>query len=87
MTVLGLKFGTYAVILYVCLGAIGLPVFQMFTGGFGIIVGPTGGYIIGFIPCAIAMGINLKQFGTTFIHAFTANIIGMIITLLSVQFD
>ena len=81
VTILGLKFGSYAVVLYVCLGAIGLPVFQMFTGGLGILVGPTGGYIIGFIPTAIVMGLYLKNFGTSLFHALIANLIGMIITL------
>ena len=82
VTILGLKFGSYAVILYVCLGAIGLPVFQMFTGGLGILVGPTGGYIIGFIPTAIVMGLYLKNFGTSLFHALIANLIGMIVTLI-----
>ncbi|MEK4229857.1 biotin transporter BioY [Solibacillus sp. FSL H8-0538] len=82
VTILGLKFGTYAVILYVCLGAFGLPVFQLFTGGFGILVGPTGGYILGFIPTALVIGLYLKWFGTTFKHAVIANLIGMFITLL-----
>lgn len=81
VTILGLKFGSYAVVLYVCLGAIGLPVFQMFTGGLGILVGPTGGYIIGFIPTAIVMGLYFKKFGTTLFHALIANLIGMIVTL------
>lgn len=81
VTILGLKFGSYAVVLYVCLGAIGLPVFQMFTGGLGILVGPTGGYIIGFIPTAIVMGLYFKKFGTTLFHALIANLIGMMITL------
>lgn len=81
VTILGLKFGSYAVVLYVCLGAIGLPVFQMFTGGLGILVGPTGGYIIGFIPTAIVMGLYFKKFGTTLFHALIANLIGMMVTL------
>lgn len=82
VTILGMKFGTFAVVLYVCLGAIGLPVFQMFTGGLAILVGPTGGYILGFIPSALVMGLYLKKFGTTYKHAITANMIGMMITLI-----
>ena len=38
-----------SVSLYVLLGAIGLPVFSNFNSGFGVLAGPTGGYIIGFI--------------------------------------
>lgn len=82
VTILGLKYGTLSVLLYIALGAIGLPVFQLFTGGFGIIFGPTGGYIIGFVPTALIMGYYLKLFGTTFYHALIANLLGMLVTLL-----
>ena len=46
---LGGKNGTYAVALYIMLGAVGVPVFSGFKGGIGHILGPTGGYIVGFI--------------------------------------
>ena len=81
VTILGLKHGTYAVLLYILLGAIGLPVFQSFTGGLGILFGPTGGYIIGFIPTAIVIGFYLKKTRLTFTHALVANILGMLVTL------
>ena len=47
------KKGTVSYILYLLLGLVGLPVFSGFTGGIGKLAGPTGGYIIGFIPMAI----------------------------------
>ena len=53
--VLGGRRGTLAVALYVLLGAIGVPVFAGFTGGLGIILRNTGGYIIGFIFSALVM--------------------------------
>lgn len=53
--VLGGKRGTLAVIVYVLLGAIGIPVFAGFTGGIGIILNNTGGYIIGFIFSGLVM--------------------------------
>lgn len=55
VAVLGGKRGTIAVITYVLLGAIGVPVFAGFSGGLGIILNNTGGYIIGFICSALIM--------------------------------
>ena len=49
MLLLGGKRGTTAVLLYILLGAVGLPVFHSFTGGIGILIGPSGGYITGFL--------------------------------------
>ena len=54
---LGWKYGALSVILYVILGTAGLPVFANFEGGFHKIAGVTGGYIIGYIPCALATGL------------------------------
>lgn len=82
VTLLGKKYGTQAVFLYILLGAIGLPVFTAFSGGLGVLVGPTGGYIVGFIPTAFAIGLYLEKFGYTYRHAIVANVIGMCITLL-----
>lgn len=53
--VLGGKRGTLSVLIYLLLGAIGIPVFAGFTGGIGIILGTTGGYIIGFLFSALVM--------------------------------
>lgn len=61
--VLGGKKGTIAISLYVILGAVGIPVFAEFTGGIGIILGTTGGYIVGFIPMALVFWAAEKIFG------------------------
>lgn len=53
--VLGGKRGTLAVLVYILLGCVGLPVFAGFTGGFGILLGSTGGYIVGFLFTALIM--------------------------------
>lgn len=63
VTVLGGRRGTMAVIVYVLLGAIGLPVFAEFTGGLGIILQNTGGYLIGFIFAALVMWLMERLFG------------------------
>lgn len=52
---LGGKRGTIAVMLYLLIGAIGIPVFSGFKGGIGALSGPTGGYLIGFIGTALVM--------------------------------
>ena len=52
----GAKKGSAAVLIYILLGAIGVPVFSGFKGGIGVLFGSTGGYIIGFIFTALIVG-------------------------------
>ena len=54
LSALGGKRGTVAIIVYVLLGAVGIPVFARFTSGIGILLGNTGGYIVGFIFMGLA---------------------------------
>ncbi len=56
------KLALPAVIIYVLLGAAGLPVFSSFTGGFQCIAGLTGGYIIGYIPCAFIISFLTEKY-------------------------
>lgn len=60
---LGIRLGTITVVTYVLLGAIGLPVFSGFKGGIGVLLGPTGGYIIGFIFSAMTTGLIIGYKG------------------------
>ena len=60
--VLGMKSGTISFIIYLLLGAIGVPVFSSFRGGLQVLAGPTGGYLIGFIFLALIMGFALDHF-------------------------
>lgn len=55
--------GTISVTLYVLLGTVGLPVFSGWQGGLDKILGPTGGYIAGYIPCAFIAGVIIEVFG------------------------
>lgn len=54
LLLLGGKDGLAAVGLYLLMGAVGLPVFSGFSGGVGHILGPTGGYIVGFLFTGLA---------------------------------
>jgi len=47
--------GSIAVAIYLLLGAFGFPVFSGFQGGFGILLGASGGYLLGFLFTALAM--------------------------------
>ena len=56
------KKGTLSLLIYLLLGLAGLPVFSGFAGGIAKLAGPTGGYIIGFIPMAIICGFAFEKF-------------------------
>lgn len=72
--VLDWEKGTISYLVYLLIGLVGVPVFSGFTGGVAKLAGPTGGYIIGFIPMAIIAGIAIDKFRRRWIH-----LIGMII--------
>ncbi len=58
---LGAKLGTLSVTLYIILGALGVPVFAGFSGGFHKLAGVTGGYIVGYILCALIAGALMRR--------------------------
>lgn len=51
--VLGGKWGTVSILIYLALGAVGMPVFSGFRGGAGVLLGVTGGYIWGFLATGL----------------------------------
>lgn len=59
--ILGKKRGTVAVALYLVIGIIGVPVFSGFSGGFQKLAGVTGGYLIGYLPCAFLAGLGAER--------------------------
>jgi biotin transport system substrate-specific component len=75
--VLGWKMGSVSVLLYLCLGAVGLPVFAGMKGGFGALLGATGGFLIGFVPMALLTG--LLNFRTQKAGAFGLAFLGLLI--------
>lgn len=61
--VLGGKRGTLAVLVYLLLGIVGIPVFAGFAGGISCLLGSTGGYIIGFLFSALVMWLMERLLG------------------------
>ena len=55
------RYGAIPVALYILLGALGLPLFHNGTAGIGVLLGPTGGYLIGFVFAALAVGIAYES--------------------------
>lgn len=63
-SVTDVKHSLAAVCVYILLGAVGVPVFSGFQGGLQKLVGLTGGYIFGYIPCALVIGLMLCRWGS-----------------------
>ncbi|MCR5655698.1 MAG: biotin transporter BioY [Lachnospiraceae bacterium] len=74
---LGFARGTVAVIVYILLGLVGVPVFAGFTGGLGKLAGPTGGYIVGFIFTALITGAITAKFGKKIYVEIIAAVLGL----------
>lgn len=60
--ILGWRRGAAATLVYILLGSVGMPVFTGFQGGLGKVLGPTGGYIAGYVPLVIITGLGNKFF-------------------------
>jgi biotin transport system substrate-specific component len=54
---LGARWGLASVFLYLALGALGLPVFAGGRGGLAYFLGPTGGYLLGYVPAVAIIGL------------------------------
>lgn len=74
---LGPKYGTASMLIYVLLGLFGLPVFVGFAGGVGILFGKTGGYIIGYILDALVVGFILSKWGYKYWKICLAMVMGL----------
>ena len=72
---LGMRKGTLSYIVYMLIGLVGIPVFSGFSGGLPKLVGPTGGYIIGFIFMAIIGGWFINKFW----NKWYLSLIGMVV--------
>lgn len=79
--ILGGKRGFFATLVYVLLGTVGIPVFSGFSGGIGVLLGSTGGYIIGFILSAGTYWLAEKLFGDKLIIRIISMVIGLVLCL------
>lgn len=75
---LGGRRGSLAVLIYLLMGCIGLPVFSGFQGGVGVLFGQTGGYLLGLMPATLLMWLFEALFG----KKAWAQIMGMLLGLL-----
>jgi len=60
--ILGGKWGTVSILIYLLLGSVGMPVFSGFRGGIGMLAGVTGGYLWGFLVSGLVYWM-LERFG------------------------
>lgn len=74
--VLGMKQGTISLCIYLLLGAVGLPVFSSFGGGIGKILGPTGGYLLGYLFMAVICGYFLEKWERNYPMCFLGMALG-----------
>ena len=77
LLLLGGERGTIATLVYILLGAVGVPVFAGFTGGFGVLFGNTGGYIIGFLFTGIIYILFTRFFKKNMVVKILSLVLGL----------
>lgn len=73
----GMKRATLSMVVYILLGAIGVPVLAGMKGGFDKIIGSTGGYIIGFLLIAMIVGFASDTFGRKAVPLAVSMLVGL----------
>lgn len=61
---LGMKWGTVSCLIYLLIGLVGVPVFTGYSGGVGKVLGPTGGYLIGYLFLSLLTGFFVGKWPT-----------------------
>ena len=83
MLTVGGRRGTIAILVYLALGAVGVPVFAGFKGGIMSFVGPTGGFLIGFVIAALVYWLLeklfLKKLMTTTVRTWIFGLLGFLV--------
>lgn len=77
LVTLGGRRGTLAVVVYLLLGAVGLPVFSGFRGGAAALLGTTGGYILGFLAAALVYWLCTTRLGEGLRVVIPACVLGL----------
>ena len=76
---LGGKRGTAAILVYLLLGALGVPVFAGFSGGIGVLFGTTGGYLLGFILMGLVYWIGERLNAESRVVRIAAMVLGLLL--------
>ncbi|MCK5849001.1 MAG: biotin transporter BioY [Caldisericia bacterium] len=76
--ILGKKFGTISVVIWILIGIFGLPVFSGGKSGIMVILGPTGGFLVGFIVCSYIVGYMVNRFGYRLNTIILSGFIGLL---------
>ena len=83
MLTVGGRRGTIAILVYLALGAVGVPVFAGFKGGIMSFIGPTGGFLIGFVFGALVYWLLeklfLKKLMTTTVKTWIFGMLGFVV--------
>ena len=75
--ILGPRLGSFTVLIYILLGAIGAPVFVQFKGGFQVLMGPTGGYLIAYPLTVAIIGYFSYKYKKNYLMIFLGGILGL----------
>ena len=80
---LGGVWGMAATLVYLLVGFVGLPVFSNYMGGAARLAGPTGGYLVGYLPMALLAGLVIQWSGHRFDEMGKAGIVLTLVTQLA----
>lgn len=76
-TVLGSRWGAASIGIWILLGVFGLPVFTQGKAGLATLLGPTGGFLVGFLLCAFFVGWLIERYGVSYRVAGIAMLLGL----------
>ena len=72
------KYALLVIACYIALGAMGLPVFSNWSGGIAKLIGPTGGYILGYLVCVLVQSMIITRFKNKLWVYFVATLFGTV---------